>query len=213
MTDGMLQCLKFLLEPLRKPEWVAAIALLIQAVILFIQAKILGRHADTMEEHTAIARTQARTAELIGAALEQQGKILSDQGKIMAEQLEFQRRLAAQAEREKVFGVVLELRSRVVALVSNLSVGSPPGTSISPGTREKQESEWSSLEAAILPCEKAMITSIHLNQDEKNYFLRYAQAVDAATRSRNIQALRALDDDYKDFGKMMMTAAQTPKSS
>jgi|HubBroStandDraft_1064217.scaffolds.fasta_scaffold243389_2 hypothetical protein len=213
MIDSVLYPLRSLFELLRKPEWVAAVALLIQAVILFTQAWILHRHAETMEKHKEIARTQANTAELIGTALQQQAKILSDQGKIMAEQLELQRRMAAQAEREKVFGVVLELRSRVVVLVSALSAASPPGTTISLGTREKQESSWSSLEAAILPCQKAMITSIHLSQDEKNYFLRYAQAVDAAARSRNVQALQALDDNYKDFAKVMMTAAQTPKSS
>src|SRR5258708_10034216 len=121
--------------------------------------------------------------------------------------------MAAQAEREKVFGVVLELRSRVVAVAIAVSGSSPPGTNISPGTREKQESTWSLLGGAILPCQKALITSIHLSQDEKNYFLRYAQAVDAVERSRNTQALLALDDDYKDFGKMMMTAAQAPKNS
>ena len=75
----MLQFLKSLFEPLRKPEWVAAGALLIQAVILFLQFKILGRHAETMEEHKKFARTQAKTAELIGQALVQQSNILDEQ--------------------------------------------------------------------------------------------------------------------------------------
>jgi hypothetical protein len=200
--------LKSLFEFLRKPEWVAAIALLIQAVILFLQFKILGRHAETMEEHKTIAGTQAETAKLIGKALTQQGKILD-------EQFKFQKRLAAQAEREKVFDLVLELRSRVVALLSLLS-STPVYQLTSPESREQQEFAWNQLGNAILPCEKALITSIHLSSEEKNYFLGYAQAVDALKHtndvSKELGELRGIEDQYKDFAKMMMRAAQTPES-
>jgi hypothetical protein len=201
-----MQYAESLFELLRRPEWVAAIALLIQAVILFLQFKILRRHAETMEEHKTIAGTQAETAKLIGQALTQQSKILD-------EQFNFQKRLAAQAERGRVFDVVLELRSRVVSLLSLLS--STPGYQLtSPESREKQEFAWNRLEESILPCEKALITSIHLSPEERNYFLGFAQAVDALKHtndvSKELQDLRGIEDRYKDFAKMMIRAAQAP---
>jgi hypothetical protein len=204
----MLQFLRSLVEPLRKPEWVAAIALLIQAVILFLQAKILSRHADTMEEHKQIAGAQAKTAELIGQALRQQSSILDDQSK-------FQKRLAAQAERDKVFGLVRELRSSVVVLTRLCSV-TPIHQSNDPENREKQESAWNRLEDAILPCQKALITSIHLSSEEKNYFLGYAQAVRTLKHTNSMAddypGLRDLENSYQDFARMMIKAAHTPES-
>jgi hypothetical protein len=60
---------RLFLDFMRKPEWVAAIALLIQAIILWLEARILHRHGETMKEHAGIAQSQATTAELIGQAL------------------------------------------------------------------------------------------------------------------------------------------------
>src|SRR5713101_2022064 len=92
-----MSAMKSLVEFLRKPEWIAAIALLIQAVILFLQAVILRRHGATMEEHAGIAKAQAETAKLIGQALDQQGKVLDEQTKIMDEQFKFQRTIELKA--------------------------------------------------------------------------------------------------------------------
>ena len=95
-----------LLEYLRKPEWIAAIALSIQGLIFLLQAAflawqaaILRRHAATLEKHTEIAGTQAETAALIGKALDQQGKILAEQTEIMDAQFKFQRTVEMKAER------------------------------------------------------------------------------------------------------------------
>src|SRR5438876_9224385 len=112
---------KSLVEFLRKPEWIAAIALLIQAVILFLQAVILRRHGATMEEHAGIAKAQAETAALIGKALDQQGKILAEQTKIMDEQFKFQRTIELKAERVQVFDALMRLHVSFKALLSTLS--------------------------------------------------------------------------------------------
>jgi len=233
-----LEHLKLLLEHLKplfnsfsghEPEWIAAIALLIQAAILW-------KHASTLEAHTEIARTQSETAKLIGQALEKQGKVLeeqtklmSDQGKvldeqtkIMAQQFSFQRRIEAHAERARVFEVVLDLRTKVVQLnqVLALSLRVPPGLTLDPFDQQykekRQAAAWIRVSEAIIPCQRALITSIHLSAEEKNYFLGYAQAVDTLEigRTKNaetdLQALKKLDGKYEDFAKRMIDAAQPP---
>jgi len=52
----MRAILKLFLDFIRKPEWVAAVALLIPDVILWLQAKILRAHGKTMAEHAGIAK-------------------------------------------------------------------------------------------------------------------------------------------------------------
>jgi hypothetical protein len=211
----MSQCLVTFLDGVRWPETVAAVALLIQAVILFLQWKILGRHAATMEEHTGIAGKQAETAKLIGQALDQQGRVLGKQSQIMDEQFNFQKRVEAKSEREKVFEFLLNLHSRFVLLTDTLSAR--PATALTVpdfSARDRREHAWSRLHEAILPCQKALITAIHLSPDEKNYFIRYCQAVDTLQRSGNIEQelkqVNALQAEYADFGNMMLKAAQTP---
>jgi hypothetical protein len=203
------------------PEWTAAIALgaqavifLLQAGILFWQGKILRRHGSTMEEHRDIARTQADTAKLIGQALDQQGKLLDSQTKIMDDQFKFQRKIETQAERTKVFDLVLELRTQFVAAKGVLSANIAPGTTFTQASREKVEHAWQRLSAAIVPCQKALITSIHISQDQKNYFLGFATACDALERGHtntieaDLKALKKVEDDHKEFLKKMMDTAQ-----
>jgi hypothetical protein len=207
------QYLKSLIEPLRKPEWIAAIALLIQAVILPLQAKILGRHAETMERHAEIAGTQAETAKLIGQALDQQGKVLNDQTKIMADQFTFQRRLEIKAEREKVFDLLLELHTKAVALQSR--IGSlQPGATITQEGRERLNAAWDSVGSCIVPCQRALLTSIHLPNEEKDYFLKYVLDADSLRRTgdavRDMQTLRTFFESHKDFPLKLIKAAKTP---
>ena len=203
------------------PEWTAAIALgaqavifLVQAAILFWQGSILRRHATTLEKNTEIANTQADTAKLIGQALDQQGRVLDEQTKIMDEQFKFQRKVEAQAERAEVFDLVLELRTQFVAVKGVLSANLGPGITFTQESREKIENAWQRLNAAILPCRKALITSIHLSQEEKNYFLGFAQAVDALERGHtntieaDLKALKKVEDDHKEFLKKMMGTAR-----
>lgn len=207
------------------PEWTAAIALgaqavifLVQAVILFWQGRILHRHASTLEEHRDIASTQAETAKLIGQALEQQGKLLGTQTKIMDDQFKFQQKIEAQVEKAKVFDLVLELRTQFAAVKGVLSANIIPGTPFTQASREKVENAWQRLSAAIVPCQKALLTSIHLSKEEKNYFLRFAQAVDALERGHtntieaDLKALKSVEDDHKEFVQKMMAAARTPEN-
>jgi hypothetical protein len=116
----MTATLRWFLEFLRKPEWVAAIALLIQAGILLLQALILRRHGETMEKHADVAKAQSETAELIGKALDQQGQILNQQTKIMDEQFKFQRAAMAQADRQQVFDSLLKLRNGLHMLIAKI---------------------------------------------------------------------------------------------
>ena len=193
----------------RWPETVAAVALLIQAVILLLQTKILHRHGETMEQ-------QARTGELIGQALDQQSKVLAEQTKIADAQFKFQQRIEAKSEREKVFEAILDLHSRFVALMSELSTGAPSsGTTIHDLAKQQQvEQMWSRLEQSILPAQKLLITAIHLSHAEKDYFWNYAQALDALTRkeptnaTENLKDMQAISETYKDFAKRLGAAAR-----
>jgi hypothetical protein len=163
------QILKAVLDFIRKPEWVAAVALLIQAVILFLQFRILRGHGETMKEHAGIAKGQANTADLIGKALERHATILDEQTKLTNAQFEFQRRVEAHASREKVYDQVLELNRLVIVMIAKLE---------SPGQRYDQRVAEehilkSELIAAILPTQKATVTSPYLTEKEKDYFRRY----------------------------------------
>lgn len=194
-----------------KPEWSAAAALLIQAFILILQWRILKRHAVTMEEHTEIAGTQAKALELIGQALQQQGKILDDQVKIMAEQFKFSKQLEAADERTRVFDLVLTLRSRIWLLTSTLSKIQPSNYNADASRAVKQG--FDDLALAILPCQKALLTSVHLSKTEKEYFMRYSQDVDnlkmANDPNKDFAALNQLNAKYKDFDQMMLKMAQS----
>lgn len=210
----MLGFLKFLREIFHSPEWIASIALLIQAVILAMQWKILRRHAKTMEEHTAIAGAQAKTGELIGQALQQQGKILKDQTEIMAEQFKLYKRIEAKAERTKVFDLIFDLRTKTVMLASTLS-------RIQASNYTQEDSKlvkhgFDLLSLAIVPCQKALITSIHFSKSEKDYFLNYSKDIDALKETndpnKDFASINALNSKYKDFDQMMLKAAQTHES-
>jgi hypothetical protein len=204
------QAIKTFLVGVRWPETVAAIALLIQAAILGLHWRILTRHGETMEQ-------QAKTGELIGQALDQQGRVLAEQAKIMDDQFKFQRKIEAKIERQKIFEVVLDLQARFVDLKTELSAALPSGTSVLDIAKQQSvDHKWSRLEEAIFPCEKALITAIHLSQAEKNYFMQYAQSVDAVTQKRSQMAveqsmqLQAISDTYKDFTKRLMETALPP---
>jgi hypothetical protein len=200
---------------LHSPEWMAALVLFAQAVILFLQYKILARHGETMEKHTEIAGTQAKTAESIGKALEQQGKILGEQTKIMSAQFEFERRVAEQAERARVLSVVTDLRTRYNELIAVISKRPELGATLSPGTRAEQDRAWNRMTDAILPCQQALLTSIHLSQKQRNYFLGFANDLLTLSPSRtnsehDIGTLEAMRKKYNDFLPMLVDSAQTP---
>jgi hypothetical protein len=193
------------------PEWWAAFALGVQAVILFLHWIILRRHAGAVEEHVGIAATQADTAKLIGQALEQQGKIMGDQLKIMADQFKFQTRGEIKDERQLVFDLVLEVRARLKGLASSIHlVGYAPTSA----NNAQIKSDRDKLGDTTLPCKKALTTSIHLPQKEKDYFLAYVEDVDRLELTNNpttdAQQINKIDEKYKDFGEMILKAAQTP---
>src|SRR6266566_5859171 len=207
--------MKSLVEFLRKPEWIAAIALLIQAVILFLQAVILRRHGTTMEEHAGIAKAQAETAALIGKALDQQGKILVEQTEIMDAQFKFQRTVEMKAERVGVLNSLVQLHNSFKLLLSTLSE-----VQLSNYTHEMQDrvrASWHRMHEDLLPCTKAIHTSIHLSPKEREYFMGYVRDLANLSESSDvrkaIQNVNACDAKYKDFEEKMLAAAKASVSS
>ncbi len=204
----MRATLRLFIDFIRKPEWVAAVALLIQAVILWLQARILRKHGMTMEEHAGIAKGQAATAELIGKALEQHAKILGEQAKLTEEQFKFQRKVEAHATREKVYDQVLRLDGAVQLLIFKIE---------SPGTRDaKRVAEEDVLQgemvAAVLPVQKATLTSLHLTQEEKDYFRRYTMDLAALLYNHlhgNVGLLKDFRKKYDDILVMLLKVGQT----
>lgn len=166
-------------------EWVAAVALLIQAAILGLQWLILRRHAVTFEQHKDIAATQAETAKLIGTILQQQGKVAEEQTKIMADQLRFHKAVESQAERTKLFELLLEMQStfrHVSAMITNPQI--PPGSTFSPSTKASINQAWLAVEKTILPCQKALMTAVYIPASDREYFMKYSQALDALARTQ-----------------------------
>ena len=188
-----------LFQTFTTPEWVAAIALL-------IQARILWRHAHTLEEHARIASSQAHTAELIGQALRQQGQILDEQTKIMDEQFKFQRRLEVKAERTKIFDLLMQVRISVAMLQRKMMERNI--------SDEEMSGYWERLTSDVPLCMKELHTSIQISGSEKQYFLGYVRAVAALQRTgdilKDIENVKALHDKYQDFNKKMFAAAETP---
>ncbi len=195
---------KYLLEALKKPEWEAAIALFIQAGILALQAKILRRHGETMEEHKAIAKTQADTADLIAKALRQQGEV-------MDEQFKFLRKADAKNERQIVFDLALDVRARVRSLSSTVSSLQPSNYTWEDKARVRDG--FDRLGDTILPCQKALLTSIHLSKEEKDYFSRFViEAGDLKLTNdigKDVAEILALERKYKDFGDVLVKTAKT----
>jgi len=208
----MPQWCKSAFDALRKPEWIAAVALLIQAVILFLQYKILGRHAKTMEQHTETAGTQAKTAESIGKALEQQGKVLGEQTKIMDEQFKFQRRLEEKAERTRLFESLTDLG----LLVTDLQFVLGSISSVNEAVRDRVNTLWGQLFQQIVRCTKELGASIHITKEEKDYFLKYLRNVNELYRLRrnNFQEdfarVKAFQSEHEDFTQRLSEAARTP---
>jgi isocitrate lyase len=200
------------------PEWTAAIALAAQAVIFLAQAFILGwqglilrRHALTLEEHRDIARTQAETAKLIGQALDQQGKLLDSQNKIMDEQFKFQRRVEAKTERARLLDVLDEVDRAVSGLHRFLMSVYEYNDSVDDGAKKK----WSNLTDLLMRCAMELKPSIHITQQEKEYFIRYLHDATEMEQSGNdykkdIEQLRNFQEKYKDFRDMKNKIAESP---
>jgi len=203
----MSAAMRSFVEFLRKPEWVAAIALLIQAAILLLQAVILRRHGATMEEHAGIAKAQAETAALIGKALDRQERILAEQTKIMSEQLKFQRAAMAQADRQEVFSALLSLRTSLHMLIAKIQ---EPGERYEPRVAEEQRMQ-AALLAAIVPLQNSYISSVHLTREEKDFFGQYiVDAVDAVSGDSNfprrLPKMKAVQEKYSDSDFVKMVA-------
>jgi hypothetical protein len=203
----MSAAMKSVVEFLRKPEWVAAIALLIQAAILFLQAVILRKHGATMEEHAGIAKAQAETAALIGKALDQQGQILSEQTKIMGEQFKFHRAAIAQADRQEVFSSLISLRTSLQMLIAKVQ---EPGERYDPRVAEEQRMQ-AALLAHVTPVRNAFISSVHLTPEEKDYFGNYVVDVfEAVSGDINLPArlpkMKEIQQKYSESDFLKMAA-------
>jgi hypothetical protein len=201
-------------------DWIAAIALSIQALIFLIflwwQDRILHRHAATLEEHTKIAGSQAKTAELIGQALAQQGKILAEQTSIMDKQFKFQRKVDAQAERATVLTLVVAVQGRLVTLDSKLSRATSSAT---PEYRQEVNRHFDALAGAVYECHKAVFLSLHLTEAQKKFFLAYCDDLAALNQTGNnvkdFHNVRTLKDKYGDplFSIRLGSLGEIPESS
>jgi hypothetical protein len=206
----MRAILKPFIDFIRKPEWVAAIALLLQVIILWLQARILRQHGKTMEEHATVAKEQAGTAELIGKALEQHAAILGEQAKLTEAQFKFQRWLTVQAAREQVYDYMVQLFASVTLLIATVEA---PGNRY-PERIEKEMMAQSQVIGALLPAQKATLTCAHLSDEERKYLKDYTVELKGILPQDNLPAvlpkLKALDTKYKDIVLMITQIAQPP---
>lgn len=187
---------------LKNPEWVAAVALLIQAVILFLQAKILSAHARTMEEHKTIAGNQATTAGLISVAIEQQRRILE-------EQFNFQKKVESKSEEQTILRLVTDVAARVSLL--EIALSQVQLSNYTSQDRDRVRLYYAKLNEIVLPCELELVTSIHMSEEAKIYFLRYIAAVadlkETASISKDIERMKALQTNFADFTAMLIKMA------
>jgi hypothetical protein len=82
-------------------------------------------------------------------------------------------------------------------------------------TLERVETEkrtWDKLSSSMVACEKALLSSTHLSQADKQYFLRYAYDISKLEQgddlAKNIRNLKAIADKYHDFVLMLLQSAQ-----
>jgi hypothetical protein len=204
-----MQVLKAFLDFIRKPEWVAAVALLIQCFILWLQYRILHQHGETMKEHAEIAKAQARTAELIGKALEQHAKILGEQAKITESQFKFQRRIEVHAAREKVYEQLLDLHSSVLLLVAKIET---PGERYPLRVAEEMMAQGQAV-AAILPNQRTVLISPHLTDEEREYFKHFLGDLNEILVNNlqgKAQPLKDFLAKYKDILEMILKVGLAP---
>lgn len=204
----MRVALKLFLDFVHSPEWVAAAALLIQAVILWLQARILRKHGRTMEAHAGIAKNQATTADLIGKALERHATILDEQKKLTDAQFEFQRRVEAHVSWAKVYDQVLDLNRAVTMMIAKLE---SPGDRFPQRVAEEHMLQ-AELVAAILPAQKATMTSYHLTAEEKTYFRQYTRELQEILSSNlqgNAQTLKEFRNKHNDIWRWFVKHAET----
>jgi hypothetical protein len=194
------------LENHRSAEWIAAFALIGQLGIFMLHAWILHRHSEALDETVKIASTQAETGKLMATALDQQSKILAEQAKIMDEQFNFQRSVAAQADRQEVFTALLRLRESFHMLIAKVQ---DPSDRYAPRIAEEQQM-LARLLANTLPVQRAFISSVHLTPEEKDFCGRYLLEVSNAVEGdANLPAclhkMKAVDAKYSEdeFLKMV----------
>lgn len=199
---------------LHNPEWVAALALIIQALFLFLQWLILLKHGHTMEEHAEvaqrhsevaqkhaeIAQKQSETAALIGKALDQQGSILDEQTKIMNEQLTFQRQMATQAERTAIMNLVINVQGRLIVLDAQLARMTSSST---PGDRQQANRLFDELAGAVSECQKTVFLSLHLTERQEKYFAAFCEALaslaSTGDNAKDFKSVHALKEKYGDL--------------
>jgi len=82
--------------------------------------------------------------------------------------------------------------------------------------REQVARAWGKLTEIILPVQRALLTSIHLSKEEKDYFMGYPLDVDNLKPSNDIRVglpnILAFELKYVDFAKMRLKCAETPAS-
>jgi len=186
------------------------------ASCLFVLASLDSAQArrDSREAHRD-CRYTGGDCEADRESPRQQGKVLDEQTKIMDEQFKFQRTIELKAERVQVFDALMRLHVSFKALLSTLS--EVQLSNYTQAMQDRVRSDWRRMQEDLLPCTKAIHTSIHMSPQERAYFMGYVQGVAGLTESSDIrkaiQNVNALEAKYKDFAGKMFAAAKTPVSS
>lgn len=186
-------------------EWVAAIALSIQALIFLLQAfifawqaLILRRHATTLEEHTA-------TAKLIKEALDQQKTVLNTQSEIMSKQLELQRQVDEKAEREVLFGSVIKVQVDLETLARRLQ--RVQLSTVTGQDRADASDLFNSLAGSVAECRKALLVAIHVGPEEKKPFVDFCDDVasvpETGDPAKDLKPVVDLREKYKGISRKL----------
>ena len=119
------------------------------------------------------------------------------------------------AERVGILNSLVQLHNSFKLLLSTLSE-----VQLSNYTHEMQDrvrASWHRMHEDLLPCTKAIHTSIHLSPKEREYFMGYVRDLANLSESSDvrkaIQNVNACDAKYKDFEEKMLAAAKASVSS
>ena len=83
--------------------------------------------------------------------------------------------------------------------------------------QDRVRASWHRMHEDLLPCTKAIHTSIHMSPKEREYFMGYVRDLANLSESSDvrkaIQNVNACDAKYKDFEEKMLAAAKASVSS
>jgi hypothetical protein len=177
------------------PEWVAAVALTMQAAVFVWQTTVFKHHA--------------RSQKLIAEVLQKQEEIMKRQEEISADVSKFMRLGALKEERGRLFDSLRLMRAQVITAIEKTRVSSQSKEGV-----EAMDAAWNALVDSCTTCQKELIT-VEISAELKNYFLNYAMKAVGIANKRpagfaNAQPLTDLNAEYADYNTKMIEAVRTP---